>query len=48
MAPGGMIVIDDYGHSQFPGAKKAVDEFLANKKVTITLENNLSGYLIVV
>jgi O-methyltransferase len=45
---GGMILIDDYGHAQFAGAKKAVDEFLANKKVMITLENNLSGDLIVV
>ena len=25
---GGAIVIDDYGISQFPGARKAVDEFL--------------------
>ena len=23
-----MIVLDDYGITQFPGAKKAVDEFL--------------------
>ena len=28
---GGVIVIDDYGSSQFPGATKAVDDFLKNK-----------------
>ena len=48
MAPGGMILIDDYGYSQFPGAKKAVDEFLENKIVTMTIENHLGGYLIIV
>ena len=25
---GGMIICDDYGYTDFPGAKKAVDEFL--------------------
>ena len=30
---GGVIVIDDYGSSQFPGATKAVDDFLKNKKI---------------
>lgn len=29
---GGAIVIDDYGISQFPGARKAVDEFLTINK----------------
>ena len=29
---GGAIVIDDYGISQFPGARKAVDYFLSSKK----------------
>ncbi len=28
--PGGIIVCDDYGYRDFPGAKKAVDEFLSN------------------
>jgi O-methyltransferase len=28
MSPGGVIVIDDYGHSDFEGAKLAVDDFL--------------------
>ena len=29
---GGAIVVDDYGISQFPGARKAVDEFLKSNK----------------
>ena len=28
MAKGEVIVFDDYGITQFPGAKKTVDEFL--------------------
>jgi hypothetical protein len=30
LAEGGVVVIDDYGSSQFPGASTAVDEFLAD------------------
>ena len=29
MVPGGMIVIDDYGFTSWPGVKQAVDEFCA-------------------
>lgn len=32
MIPGGIIVFDDYGFTCFPGAKKAVDEFMEDKK----------------
>jgi O-methyltransferase len=32
MIKGGIIVLDDYGANYFPGAKKAVDEFLADKE----------------
>ena len=28
----GIIVFDDYGYISFPGAKKAVDDFLKEKK----------------
>lgn len=28
LSPGGVIVCDDYGYKQFPGAKVAVDEFI--------------------
>lgn len=31
IVPGGCIVIDDYNHSVFEGATRAVDEFLAGK-----------------
>ena len=32
MLPGGIIVLDDYGFTYFPGAKKATDEFIRDKK----------------
>ena len=28
----GVIIVDDYGYSQFPGAKKSVDDFLAKNE----------------
>ena len=31
MAPGGIIVFDDYGHPSCPGARLAVDEFFATR-----------------
>lgn len=31
MLPGGWIVLDDYGNPRWPGAKRAVDEFLQNR-----------------
>jgi len=32
MAPGGIVVIDDYGHPGIPGCKLAADEFFADKQ----------------
>jgi O-methyltransferase len=34
LVDGGVIVLDDYGYSQFPGAKQAVDELLHAHDVT--------------
>jgi len=31
MVSGGVIVLDDYGYLAFPGARKAVDDFMADK-----------------
>jgi hypothetical protein len=35
LSPGGVIIIDDYGH--WAGARQAVDEYLAAKRVTLLL-----------
>ena len=35
LSPGGVIIIDDYGHWQ--GAKKAVDEYFEENKIKILL-----------
>ena len=34
VVPGGVIVFDDYEHKSTPGVKKAINEFLMNKKET--------------
>ena len=47
MSPGAVIVVDDYGSSTYPGAKTAVDEFLADHEVGFFLENHLLGCVIV-
>lgn len=43
MAPGGVIVIDDYGSANFPGSKTAVDEFRAQARPTFFVESHLMG-----
>ena len=40
MSINGIILIDDYGHSEWQGVKKAVDEFFTNKPETVV---NLPG-----
>jgi hypothetical protein len=47
MSPGAVIVVDDYGSATYPGAKIAVDEFLADHEVSFFLENHLMGCVIV-
>ncbi len=43
MVERGVIVIDDYGMTQFPGCKKAVDEFLSRNKFTFFYEMPVGG-----
>ncbi|HVX12702.1 MAG TPA: TylF/MycF/NovP-related O-methyltransferase [Pirellulales bacterium] len=38
LSPGGVIVVDDYGTTDWPGATKAVDEFLKENDVTFSIE----------
>ena len=47
LVEGGMIVVDDYGYSQFPGAKRAVDDFLVNHPVTVFVPCTIGGCLII-
>ena len=44
---GGVIVIDDYGYTQFPGAKKSVDEFLKRNECSMFLSGYSGGSIIV-
>jgi len=44
---GGVIVVDDYGYTQFPGAKKSVDEFLQRNECSIFLAGYSGGCIIV-
>ena len=44
---GGIIVCDDYNISDFPGAKKAIDEFLHLNKVSFFYEISFGGCIIV-
>jgi len=44
---GGVIVCDDYGGSQFPGAKKAIDEFLSCNSYKIFYEVPMGGCFII-
>jgi len=44
---GGCIVIDDYGMTQFPGPKKAVDAFLAKNKHFLFYEPPTGGCFII-
>ncbi len=41
LVPGGVIVFDDYGSPNWPGAKKAVDEFFSTKTESVCLCEDL-------
>jgi len=42
MSPGGIMVFDDYGNYDCPGARKAVDEFFEGKENVISLIDGFS------
>jgi len=44
--PGGYIVLDDYGCPDCPGAKKATDEFLADKPERLVGHMNPQAYFV--
>jgi O-methyltransferase len=46
MNAGGIIVLDDYGFTNCPGARKVVDEFMADKPEPIIELANGSGFLV--
>lgn len=47
MSDGGLIVIDDYGSANFPGAKVAVDEYRAAHRPSFFIESHLMGAVMV-
>lgn len=47
LAPGGIIVVDDYGYTQFPGASRAVDEFLRENTHRMFYEPPLGSCFII-
>lgn len=47
LVDGGVIFFDDYGYNCFPGARAAVDEYLANHTPKLFVENPMgSAYLV--
>jgi O-methyltransferase len=44
---GGVIVLDDYGYSAFPGTKKATDEFLQNNEYSFFYKMPVGSCLII-
>ena len=47
LVKGGVIVCDDYGLTQFPGAKKGVEEFLENNTCQIFYEVPMGGCFVI-
>ncbi|MFC1823054.1 TylF/MycF/NovP-related O-methyltransferase [Thermodesulfobacteriota bacterium] len=47
LLPGGVVVISDYGYTQFPGVKKAVDEFLNKTQFNMFYAIPIGGCFII-
>lgn len=47
LSPGGIVQIDDYNFTDWPGAQKAVDEFVAAKKPSFFFELPLGGAFLI-
>ena len=47
LSKGGCIAISAYGLTQFPGSKKAVDQFLSNENYTMFFEIPTSGSFLI-
>lgn len=47
LVPGGVIVVDDYGHAECPGATRAVEGFFADKPETVVQMPLVSSAVIV-
>jgi len=47
MKKGGVIILDDYGYTQFPGAKTSVDEFLARNSYSMYLAELTGGSILI-
>lgn len=42
LAPGAVIIVDDYAHEALPGAARAVDEWCRGRNVTLSVEASLA------
>ncbi len=47
LEPGGVIVVDDYGYTQFPGARRAVDEFLRDNDCFLFYETPIGSCFLI-
>lgn len=47
VAKGGLVLFDEYGHPNWPGAKKAVDEYFQNKPYKIEYDAPSGKYFVV-
>jgi O-methyltransferase len=47
VSPGGVILFDDYGLDEWPGATKAVDEFVAREGLELQYEATMSRHYVI-